>query len=156
MADALAHGADPGWVNAAADNRTPLLQAVAAVTGVFLGGGVYPWVPVTPPPNLGVPPPPSLLPPSPPPKNSLLACEFLLQNGASVNQSDSRGRGPLHHATMLGHTGCVPVAYWEGGGCGGAPRPYPLSYQWWRPPTLRRLEREAKQGLPWAVPGWVT
>ncbi|XP_077049014.1 arf-GAP with coiled-coil, ANK repeat and PH domain-containing protein 1-like [Agelaius phoeniceus] len=37
--------------------------------------------------------------------NSLLACEFLLQNGASVNQSDSCGRGPLHHATMLGHTG---------------------------------------------------
>ncbi|XP_064593466.1 arf-GAP with coiled-coil, ANK repeat and PH domain-containing protein 1, partial [Zonotrichia leucophrys gambelii] len=37
--------------------------------------------------------------------NSLLACEFLLQNGASVNQSDSHGRGPLHHATMLGHTG---------------------------------------------------
>lgn len=67
MADALAHGADPGWVNAAEENRTPLLQAVAA--------------------------------------NSLLACEFLLQNGASVNQSDSHGRGPLHHATMLGHTG---------------------------------------------------
>ncbi|XP_014117363.1 PREDICTED: arf-GAP with coiled-coil, ANK repeat and PH domain-containing protein 1-like [Pseudopodoces humilis] len=67
MADALAHGADPGWVNAAEDNRTPLLEAVAV--------------------------------------NSLLACEFLLQNGASVNQSDSRGRGPLHHATMLGHTG---------------------------------------------------
>ncbi|XP_068785605.1 arf-GAP with coiled-coil, ANK repeat and PH domain-containing protein 1 isoform X2 [Struthio camelus] len=67
MADALAHGADPGWVNGAEESRTPLLQAVAA--------------------------------------NSLLACEFLLQNGASVNQSDSAGRGPLHHATMLGHTG---------------------------------------------------
>ncbi|XP_070810626.1 arf-GAP with coiled-coil, ANK repeat and PH domain-containing protein 1 [Pituophis catenifer annectens] len=37
--------------------------------------------------------------------NSLLACEFLLQNGANVNQSDSKGRGPLHHATILGHTG---------------------------------------------------
>ncbi|KAL8177066.1 UNVERIFIED_CONTAM: Arf-GAP with coiled-coil, ANK repeat and PH domain-containing protein 1 [Gekko kuhli] len=37
--------------------------------------------------------------------NSLLACEFLLQNGASVNQADSRGRAPLHHATILGHTG---------------------------------------------------
>nr|XP_056719519.1 arf-GAP with coiled-coil, ANK repeat and PH domain-containing protein 1 [Euleptes europaea] len=37
--------------------------------------------------------------------NSLLACEFLLQNGASVNQADSRGRGPLHHTTILGHTG---------------------------------------------------
>ncbi|XP_076792597.1 arf-GAP with coiled-coil, ANK repeat and PH domain-containing protein 1 isoform X2 [Arvicanthis niloticus] len=37
--------------------------------------------------------------------NSLLACEFLLQNGANVNQADSAGRGPLHHATILGHTG---------------------------------------------------
>ncbi|XP_036985109.2 arf-GAP with coiled-coil, ANK repeat and PH domain-containing protein 1 [Artibeus jamaicensis] len=37
--------------------------------------------------------------------NSLLACEFLLQNGANVNQADSHGRGPLHHATILGHTG---------------------------------------------------
>uniref|UniRef100_A0A670YXV1 Arf-GAP with coiled-coil, ANK repeat and PH domain-containing protein n=1 Tax=Pseudonaja textilis TaxID=8673 RepID=A0A670YXV1_PSETE len=37
--------------------------------------------------------------------NSLLACEFLLQNGANVNQSDSKGQGPLHYATILGHTG---------------------------------------------------
>ncbi|XP_043438836.1 arf-GAP with coiled-coil, ANK repeat and PH domain-containing protein 1 [Prionailurus viverrinus] len=37
--------------------------------------------------------------------NSLLACEFLLQNGANVNQTDNHGRGPLHHATILGHTG---------------------------------------------------
>ncbi|XP_056156177.1 arf-GAP with coiled-coil, ANK repeat and PH domain-containing protein 1 [Lampris incognitus] len=39
--------------------------------------------------------------------NSLAACEFLLQNGANVNQADSAGRGPLHHATILGHTGLV-------------------------------------------------
>ncbi|XP_063043292.1 arf-GAP with coiled-coil, ANK repeat and PH domain-containing protein 1 isoform X2 [Engraulis encrasicolus] len=39
--------------------------------------------------------------------NSLAACEFLLQNGASVNQVDAIGRGPLHHATILGHTGLV-------------------------------------------------
>ncbi|XP_065104643.1 arf-GAP with coiled-coil, ANK repeat and PH domain-containing protein 1 [Paramisgurnus dabryanus] len=39
--------------------------------------------------------------------NSLAACEFLLQNGAHVNQVDSNGRGPLHHATILGHTGLV-------------------------------------------------
>ncbi|NP_001074048.1 arf-GAP with coiled-coil, ANK repeat and PH domain-containing protein 1 [Danio rerio] len=39
--------------------------------------------------------------------NSLAACEFLLQNGANVNQVDSNGRGPLHHATILGHTGLV-------------------------------------------------
>uniref|UniRef100_A0A9J7ZZW2 Arf-GAP with coiled-coil, ANK repeat and PH domain-containing protein n=1 Tax=Cyprinus carpio carpio TaxID=630221 RepID=A0A9J7ZZW2_CYPCA len=38
---------------------------------------------------------------------SLVTCEFLLQNSASVNQQDSLGRGPLHHATILGHTGQV-------------------------------------------------
>ncbi|KAM9514266.1 LOW QUALITY PROTEIN: arf-GAP with coiled-coil, ANK repeat and PH domain-containing protein 1-like [Guaruba guarouba] len=67
MAEAIAHGADPGWANGAEGNSTPLLQAVAA--------------------------------------NSLLASEFLLQNGANVNQSDGKGRGPLHHATLRGHTG---------------------------------------------------
>uniref|UniRef100_A0A673LXA6 Arf-GAP with coiled-coil, ANK repeat and PH domain-containing protein n=1 Tax=Sinocyclocheilus rhinocerous TaxID=307959 RepID=A0A673LXA6_9TELE len=36
---------------------------------------------------------------------SLASCEFLLQNSASVNQQDNLGRGPLHHATLLGHTG---------------------------------------------------
>ncbi|XP_069042764.1 arf-GAP with coiled-coil, ANK repeat and PH domain-containing protein 1 isoform X3 [Lepisosteus oculatus] len=39
--------------------------------------------------------------------DSLVACEFLLQNGANVNQTDAKGRGPLHHATILGHTGLV-------------------------------------------------
>uniref|UniRef100_A0A3Q2CV32 Arf-GAP with coiled-coil, ANK repeat and PH domain-containing protein n=1 Tax=Cyprinodon variegatus TaxID=28743 RepID=A0A3Q2CV32_CYPVA len=38
---------------------------------------------------------------------SLVTCEFLLQNAANVNQLDAQGRGPLHHATMLGHTGQV-------------------------------------------------
>ncbi|XP_031430939.1 arf-GAP with coiled-coil, ANK repeat and PH domain-containing protein 2 isoform X4 [Clupea harengus] len=38
---------------------------------------------------------------------SLVTCEFLLQNGASVNQQDVHGRGPLHHATIQGHTGQV-------------------------------------------------
>ncbi|KAG9330050.1 hypothetical protein JZ751_027355 [Albula glossodonta] len=38
---------------------------------------------------------------------SLVTCEFLLQNAADVNQQDARGRGPLHHATILGHTGQV-------------------------------------------------
>ncbi|KAJ8403187.1 hypothetical protein AAFF_G00354040 [Aldrovandia affinis] len=38
---------------------------------------------------------------------SLVTCEFLLQNAANVNQQDHRGRGPLHHATILGHTGQV-------------------------------------------------
>ncbi|KAL6108060.1 acap2 [Pungitius sinensis] len=39
--------------------------------------------------------------------SSLVTCEFLLQNAANVNQQDAQGRGPLHHATMLGHTGQV-------------------------------------------------
>ncbi|XP_006067021.1 arf-GAP with coiled-coil, ANK repeat and PH domain-containing protein 3 [Bubalus kerabau] len=38
---------------------------------------------------------------------SLIVCEFLLQNGADVNQRDSHGRAPLHHATLLGRTGQV-------------------------------------------------
>ncbi|KAM6442434.1 arf-GAP with coiled-coil, ANK repeat and PH domain-containing protein 2 isoform 3-T3 [Liasis olivaceus] len=38
---------------------------------------------------------------------SLVTCEFLLQNGANVNLRDAQGRGPLHHATILGHTGQV-------------------------------------------------
>ncbi|XP_005368755.1 arf-GAP with coiled-coil, ANK repeat and PH domain-containing protein 3 [Microtus ochrogaster] len=38
---------------------------------------------------------------------SLIVCEFLLQNGADVNQRDSLGRAPLHHATLLGRTGQV-------------------------------------------------
>uniref|UniRef100_A0A452T7A4 Arf-GAP with coiled-coil, ANK repeat and PH domain-containing protein n=1 Tax=Ursus maritimus TaxID=29073 RepID=A0A452T7A4_URSMA len=38
---------------------------------------------------------------------SLVTCEFLLQNGANVNQRDVQGRRPLHHATVLGHTGQV-------------------------------------------------
>ncbi|KAK5869800.1 hypothetical protein PBY51_024490 [Eleginops maclovinus] len=38
---------------------------------------------------------------------SLVTCEFLLQNAANVNQQDAQGRAPLHHATMLGHTGQV-------------------------------------------------
>ncbi|KAK0139047.1 Arf-GAP with coiled-coil, ANK repeat and PH domain-containing protein 2 [Merluccius polli] len=71
MADALAHGADVNWLNAASHSRSPLLQAVTCG------------------------------------ENSLAACEFLLQNGASVNQADTHGRGPLHHATVLGHTGLV-------------------------------------------------
>ncbi|XP_061664724.1 arf-GAP with coiled-coil, ANK repeat and PH domain-containing protein 1 isoform X3 [Syngnathoides biaculeatus] len=69
MADALAHGANVNWVNAAEEACTPLIQAVSV--------------------------------------NALAACEFLLQNGADVNQQDRNGRGPLHHATVLGHTGLV-------------------------------------------------
>uniref|UniRef100_A0A3Q3JWA3 Arf-GAP with coiled-coil, ANK repeat and PH domain-containing protein n=1 Tax=Monopterus albus TaxID=43700 RepID=A0A3Q3JWA3_MONAL len=36
---------------------------------------------------------------------SLLACEFLLQNGANVNHRDLRGQGALHAAAIAGHTG---------------------------------------------------
>ncbi|XP_010848529.1 PREDICTED: arf-GAP with coiled-coil, ANK repeat and PH domain-containing protein 3 [Bison bison bison] len=45
--------------------------------------------------------------PRPLPQGSLIVCEFLLQNGADVNQRDSHGRAPLHHATLLGRTGQV-------------------------------------------------
>ncbi|KAL2095856.1 hypothetical protein ACEWY4_008004 [Coilia grayii] len=38
---------------------------------------------------------------------SLLACEFLLQNGANVNHRDQRGQGALHAAAIGGHTGQV-------------------------------------------------
>ncbi|XP_037534275.1 BAR_ACAPs and ArfGap_ACAP domain-containing protein [Nematolebias whitei] len=38
---------------------------------------------------------------------SLLACEFLLQNGANINHRDLRGRGALHAAATAGHTGQV-------------------------------------------------
>ncbi|XP_028911162.1 arf-GAP with coiled-coil, ANK repeat and PH domain-containing protein 1 isoform X2 [Ornithorhynchus anatinus] len=80
MADALAHGADVNWVNAAQANATPLIQATEA--------------------------------------NSLLACEFLLQNGANVNQTDSAGRGPLHHATIRGFTGLACLFLKRGAGLG--------------------------------------
>ncbi|XP_051962735.1 BAR_ACAPs and ArfGap_ACAP domain-containing protein isoform X1 [Xyrauchen texanus] len=38
---------------------------------------------------------------------SLLACEFLLQNGANVNHRDQHGQGALHAAATFGHTGQV-------------------------------------------------
>ncbi|CAJ1066244.1 BAR_ACAPs and ArfGap_ACAP domain-containing protein isoform X2 [Xyrichtys novacula] len=38
---------------------------------------------------------------------SLLACEFLLLNGANVNHRDRRGQGALHAAATAGHTGQV-------------------------------------------------
>ncbi|KAM4738051.1 arf-GAP with coiled-coil, ANK repeat and PH domain-containing protein 3 [Anableps anableps] len=47
---------------------------------------------------------------------SLVACEFLLQNAADVNQRDARGRGPLYHATYLGHTGQVCLFLKRGAG----------------------------------------
>ncbi|KAG7219361.1 hypothetical protein INR49_019093 [Caranx melampygus] len=40
-------------------------------------------------------------------QGSLLACEFLLLNGANVNHRDLRGQGALHAAATAGHTGQV-------------------------------------------------
>ncbi|TRZ00156.1 hypothetical protein DNTS_025725 [Danionella cerebrum] len=40
-------------------------------------------------------------------QGSLLACEFLLQNGANVNHRDHHGQGALHAAATHGHTGQV-------------------------------------------------
>uniref|UniRef100_A0A8C4S6E2 Arf-GAP with coiled-coil, ANK repeat and PH domain-containing protein n=1 Tax=Erpetoichthys calabaricus TaxID=27687 RepID=A0A8C4S6E2_ERPCA len=39
--------------------------------------------------------------------DSLVACEFLLLNGANVNYRDNCGQGALHAATYRGHTGQV-------------------------------------------------
>uniref|UniRef100_A0A8C2ZG63 Arf-GAP with coiled-coil, ANK repeat and PH domain-containing protein n=1 Tax=Cyclopterus lumpus TaxID=8103 RepID=A0A8C2ZG63_CYCLU len=36
-----------------------------------------------------------------------VVCKLKLDECANVNQTDSNGRGPLHHATILGHTGLV-------------------------------------------------
>lgn len=38
-------------------------------------------------------------------QGSLLACEFLLLNGANINHRDLRGQGALHAAATAGHTG---------------------------------------------------
>ncbi|KAK2551169.1 Arf-GAP with coiled-coil [Acropora cervicornis] len=46
---------------------------------------------------------------------SLSACEFLLQNGAKINQKDKRGRGALHHAALLGQTGPTLLFLKRGG-----------------------------------------
>ncbi|XP_049615125.1 arf-GAP with coiled-coil, ANK repeat and PH domain-containing protein 1 isoform X3 [Syngnathus scovelli] len=103
MADALAHGANVNWVNAAEEACTPLIQAVSVVR--------------VPPECASAPAGHRweafflfvffLLPSFLSEQNALAACEFLLQNGADVNQADRNGRGPLHHATILGHTGLV-------------------------------------------------
>lgn len=110
MAEALAHGADVHAASEEEEGRTPLIQAVMGVREPR-------WCHNPPTPT----PTPSHLQELlhiPCPRcfkvlkwflclcqGSLIACEFLLQNGADVNQRDMRGRGPLHHATYLGHTG---------------------------------------------------
>ncbi|TSX85978.1 Arf-GAP with coiled-coil, ANK repeat and PH domain-containing protein 2 [Bagarius yarrelli] len=38
-------------------------------------------------------------------RGSLVACEFLLQNGASANHRDQHGHAAIHTATTRGHTG---------------------------------------------------
>ncbi|KAM6946076.1 arf-GAP with coiled-coil, ANK repeat and PH domain-containing protein 2 [Aplochiton taeniatus] len=45
---------------------------------------------------------------------SLLACEFLLLNGANVNLRDQRGQGALHAAATWGHTGQVCILLKKG------------------------------------------
>lgn len=99
MAEALAHGAEVNWVNTEDDKRTPLMMAVqgvslmsAALTSCSSRQEVNPNLVFCVPVGF---------------QGSLVTCEFLLQNAANVNQQDAQGRGPLHHATMLGHTGSV-------------------------------------------------
>lgn len=96
MADALAHGADVNWVHSEEDGRSPLIQAVLSVRPphVCLHLNVYCLICLITATCFFC-----LR------QDSLVACEFLLQNGASVNQVDRDGRGPLHHATLQGYTG---------------------------------------------------
>ncbi|KAF3860925.1 hypothetical protein F7725_001180 [Dissostichus mawsoni] len=105
MAEALAHGADVNLVNDEDEGKTPLIQAVIGKLPPAAGSVLHICF---------------LLPPRSIPGCQHEAnvccdvisgftdrCEFLLQNAADVNQRDARGRGPLHHATYLGHTGQV-------------------------------------------------
>lgn len=112
MAEALARGADVNWVNVEEDRATPLIQAVLGVRPSGLGSPLcletraewrwgHGWIY-----RLGMGDS-WLWPCVSASQGSLLTCEFLLQNGANVNLRDAQGRGPLHHATTLGHTGYV-------------------------------------------------
>lgn len=118
LAAALAHGAEVNWANAEDEGKTPLVQAVLGVSGTGAcaqDSTLYPHMGVLQDGDhagagaRGIHGPArsfSWLSPSCwTPQGSLIVCEFLLQNGADVNQRDSRGRAPLHHATLLGHTG---------------------------------------------------
>lgn len=117
MAEALAHGADVHAASEEEEGKTPLIQAVMGVRESR-------WCNPTPPVIHGhiiITLPPYHMKELHVPNSkcfktlkwsiiylcqgSLIACEFLLQNGADVNQRDMRGRGPLHHATYLGRTG---------------------------------------------------
>lgn len=40
-------------------------------------------------------------------QGSVMACEYLLLNGAKINAQDIEGNTPLHLATELGHTAQV-------------------------------------------------
>lgn len=117
MAEALAHGADVHAASEEEEGKTPLIQAVMGVREPRwcnpTQAVIHIIIIITPPLSHLQ----ELLHISCPrcfkilkcflclSQGSLIACEFLLQNGADVNQRDMRGRGPLHHATNLGHTG---------------------------------------------------
>lgn len=111
MAEALAHGADVNSINEENEGKSPLIQAVTGVSQSRLSLSLLLCKPCwviavksskwlhTSHSSLFF----CIIALSS--QGSLIASEFLLQNGADVNQKDARGRGPLHHATSLGHTG---------------------------------------------------
>lgn len=103
MAAALAQGAEVNRSVSGQEGRTALMAAAVGVRrDAGLGGAGSLTTSV-----FGL-------------QGSLLACEFLLLNGANVNHRDLRGQGALHAAATAGHTGYCHTLSLRGGG--GKPR----------------------------------
>lgn len=95
MAAALAQGAEVNRSFSWEQGRTPLIAAAIGVRrNARLGSQRRPFDRAS---VCGL-------------QGSLLACEFLLLNGANINHRDLRGQGALHAAATAGHTGyCTTI-----------------------------------------------
>nr|CAD7400251.1 unnamed protein product [Timema cristinae] len=91
MCEALATGADKLWINEEDKSRSPIHQAINSSGPDQLGNMAT-----------GLRPQTLLFQ-----QGSVMACEYLLLNGAKINSQDDGGRTPLHLATELGHTAQV-------------------------------------------------